>query len=361
MPQPPADDLRRTASVEDLHGLARERLDHNAYDYFRSGAGTEWTLRENEAAYRRWTFAKQVLVDVSAPDLSVDLLGTRLEVPVVVAPTAMHQLAHPDGEVATARAALDQGSLMVVSTLSNRPLEDVAATGVPRWFQLYVQKDRGATRALVDRAAAAGYTALALTVDTPELGNRWSDVRRPFTMPAGLGLGNLGNADPSADGAGLKGFATAFDPSLDWSALEWLADVGGLPVLVKGVLTAEDARRSVEHGAAGVWVSNHGGRQLDGDPATVEALTEVVDAVDGRVPVVLDGGVRTGSDVVVALCLGATAVAVGRPVLWGLASAGQPGAARALELLQTQTVDAVRQLGAPTHKDLTPERLRRRG
>ena len=354
-------DLARTASIDDLHRAAAERLDANAYDYYRSGAGSEWTLRENDAAYRRWTFAKQVLVDVSAPDLGTDLLGTHLDVPVVVAPTAMHQLADPDGEVATAIATRDRGSLMVVSTLGNRPLEDVAATGVPRWFQLYVQKDRGATRDLVDRVVAAGYTALALTVDTPELGNRWSDVRRPFTMPPGLGLGNLGNADPSAGGAGLKGFASAFDPTLDWSALEWLAEVSGLPVLVKGVLTGEDARRSVEHGAAGVWVSNHGGRQLDGDPATVEALTEVVDAVDGRVTVVLDGGVRTGSDVVVALCLGATAVAVGRPVLWGLAAAGQAGVERALELLQTQTVDAVRQLGAPTRKDLTPERLRRQG
>jgi 4-hydroxymandelate oxidase len=356
-----ASSLSRAASVEDLHELAKARLDANAYDYFRSGAGSEWTLAENETAYRRWTFVKQVLVDVSAPDLGTDLLGTHLDVPVVVAPTAMHQLADPDGEVTTAQATRDRGSLLVVSTLANRPLEDVAATEVPRWFQLYVQKDRGATRELVDRVVAAGYTALALTVDTPELGNRWSDVRRPFAMPAGLGLGNLDNADPSAGGAGLTGFASAFDPTLDWSALEWLAEVGGLPVLVKGVLTGEDARRSVEHGAAGVWVSNHGGRQLDGDPATVEALPEVVDAVGGRVPVVLDGGVRTGSDVVVALCLGATAVAVGRPVLWGLAAGGRAGVEQALELLQTQTVDAVRQLGAPTRKDLTPERLRRRG
>lgn len=361
MAEPPVNDLARAASVEDLHLVARTRLDANAYDYFRSGAGSEWTLRENEAAYRRWTFAKQVLVDVSAPDLSVDLLDTQLEVPVIVAPTAMHQLADPEGEVATAVATRDRGSLMVVSTLANRPLEDVAATGVPRWFQLYVQKDRGATRDLVDRVVAAGYSALALTVDTPELGNRWSDVRRPFTMPSGLGLGNLGNSDPSAGGAGLKGFASAFDPALDWDALEWLVQVSGLPVLVKGVLTGEDARRSVEHGAAGVWVSNHGGRQLDGDPATVEALTEVVEAVGGRVPVVLDGGIRTGSDVAVALCLGADAVAVGRPVLWGLAAAGRAGVDRALELLQAQTVDAVRQLGAPTRKDLTPERLRRRG
>jgi len=351
-------DLQKLACVDDFHEIAAERLTANAYDYYRSGAGTEWTLRENTEAFRRWTFAKQVLVDVATPDLGVDLLGSHLEVPLVVSPTAMHQLAHPEGEVATARAALARNSLMIVSTLANLPLESVAETGVQRWFQLYVQKDRGATQALVARAVAAGYTALVLTVDTPELGNRWSDVRNPFKMPEGLICANLGH-DPSSAGNGLRGFASAFDPTLTWDVIAWLREISGLPVLIKGVLTGADAKRSIEHGAAAIGVSNHGGRQLDGDPASLEALQEVVQATAGEVPIVLDGGVRSGTDVVTALCLGATAVGVGRPVLWGLAADGQAGVERALEILQTQTLDAVRQLGAPTRAMLTHDRLRR--
>ena len=352
-------DLSRIASIDELHAIAARVLDRNAYDYYRSGAGTEWTLAENEAAFRRWTFAKRVLVDVSEPDLSVELFGTHLAVPLVVAPTAMHGLAHPDAELATARAAASAGSLMVISTWANHAIEEFDATGVPRWFQIYVQRDREMTRDLVNRAVAAGCTALVLTVDTPELGNRWTDVRAPFQMPDGMVCGNLGR-DPSVGGAGLRGFVSALDPSLDWSVVEWLQEVAGLPVLVKGILTADDAHRALSHGAAGIVVSNHGGRQLDGDPATLDALPEVAEAVAGDVPVLMDGGVRTGTDVVKALCLGADAVAVGRPVLWGLAAGGRDGVARALELLQSQTVDAARQLGAPTRADLAPERLRRR-
>jgi 4-hydroxymandelate oxidase len=357
-------DLQRVACIEDLHALARQRLSETAYDYYRSGAGSEWTLRRNEAAFADHVFAKRVLVDVSAPDLSADLLGTHLSVPLFVCPTAMHRLACDDGEVATARAAASTDSLYVMSSLCTRSPEEVAATGVSRWFQLYVQRDRGWTGELADRVRNAGFTALVLTVDTPELGNRWSDVRRPFSLPDGVICSLLGG-DPSSGGLGLRGFADAFDDSLTWDIVGWLGERSGLPVVVKGVLTAEDGRRAVEAGAAAVIVSNHGGRQLDRDPGTLDVLPEVAGAVrraaaDGgrSVPVLLDGGVRSGTDLVMALCLGADAVGVGRPVLWGLAAAGEVGAVRALELLREQAIDTVRQLGAPRRAELTPELLR---
>jgi 4-hydroxymandelate oxidase len=350
-------DLDRIACVEDLHDLARARLTANAYDYYRSGAGDEWTLRRNTEAFADHVFAKRVLVDVSTVDASIDLLGTRLDAPVFVCPTAMHRLACPDGEVATARAVAEQGSLYVMSSLCTRTPEEVAATGAARWFQLYVQRDRAWTGELADRVREAGFTALVLTADTPVFGDRWSDVRRPFELPAGVECTLLGG-DPSAGGAGLRGFADAFDPTLTWDVVGWLAERSGLPVVVKGVLTGDDGARAVDAGAAAVVVSNHGGRQLDRDPATLDVLPEVAAAVAGRVPVLLDGGVRCGADVVTALCLGADAVGVGRPVLWGLAAAGRAGAAKALELLSRQTVATMRQLGTPTLADLTPERLR---
>jgi 4-hydroxymandelate oxidase len=269
-----------------------------------------------------------------------------------------------DGEVATARAAAARGALYVMSSLCTRTPEEVAATGAARWFQLYVQRDRGWTGDLADRVRAAGFTALVLTVDTPELGNRWSDVRRPFSLPDGVICSLLGG-DPSAGGLGLRGFAEAFDDSLTWDVVDWLGDRSGLPVVVKGVMTAEDGRRAVEAGAAAVVVSNHGGRQLDRDPGTLDVLPEVAAAVrraaagaGQEVPVLFDGGVRSGTDLVMALCLGADGVGVGRPVLWGLAAAGGAGAARALELLQVQAIDTVRQLGAPTRADLSSEMLR---
>ncbi len=260
---------------------------------------------------------------------------------------------------------------MVVSTLATTSLEDVAATGVARWFQLYVQKDRGLTRELVERAVAAGYTAIVLTVDTPFVGIRYTELRNRFELPDGLTLGNVGGslrAGGSGAGrdsaSGLRAFSEQFDQTLDWRDLEWLCDLcdsagsSSVPVVAKGILTGTDARRCVDAGVGAVLVSNHGGRQLDGDPGTLDALPEVVDAVGGETEIYLDGGVRIGPDVVKAVALGARAVLIGRPVLWGLAAGGQAGVERVLSLLRDEVTDTLRQAGVPRLADIGPSLLR---
>lgn len=367
-PVRPPVDLDRCVSAGDFQEAARGRLSQAAYDYYVSGALTEWTLRENERAFHRWRFHRRVLVDVSAVDASTTVLGSRLPSPVLVAPTAFQCLADPEGEVATARAVKAAGSLMVVSTLGTRSLEEIAATGVGRWFQLYVQKDRGLTRSFVERAIASGYRAIVLTVDAPTIGIRYTELRNRFELPPGMRLANFGESLVSGHGAagddrasGLRAFSEQFDQSLDWSDLAWLCstcETAGVPVLAKGILTGTDARRATDAGVAGVIVSNHGGRQLDGDPATLDALPEVVAEVGGEVEVLLDGGVRTGPDVIKAVALGARAVLIGRPVLWGLAAGGQPGVERVLTLLNDEVVDALRQLGVPRLADVEPGLLR---
>jgi 4-hydroxymandelate oxidase len=271
-------------------------------------------------------------------------MGTEVSAPILVAPTAYHCLADAEGECATARAAAAARTVLCASTLATRTLEEIAAASGagPRWFQLYVFKDRAVSERLVRRAEAAGYAALVLTVDTPRLGRREKDVKNGFGLPPGLRLANFDGelAREPAHAPGVSGIALyardQLDDSLTWEALAWLRGITKLPVLVKGVLAAEDARLAVEHGASGVIVSNHGGRQLDGVLATADALPEVVAAVDGRAEVYVDGGVRRGADVLRALALGARAVLVGRPVLWGLAARGEAGVAHVLEMLREE-------------------------
>jgi isopentenyl diphosphate isomerase/L-lactate dehydrogenase-like FMN-dependent dehydrogenase len=345
--------------LRDFEPLAAAVLPAMAYDYYRSGACDERTLRRNEAAFDELAIRYRVLVDVSARSATCALLGSQLSMPVLIAPTAFQRMAHPEGELATARAAADAGTIMVLSTLSNTAIEDVApAAQGALWFQLYVYRDRGATRALLDRVRAAGARALVLTVDAPLLGRRERDVRNAFALPDGLVIANAhggaGHAVRARDGgSGLaEYFASLLDPSLTFRDLEWLCGVAGMPVLVKGVVRGDDALRVLDHGAAGVIVSNHGGRQLDGSVATIEALPEVVRTVAGRAPVLLDGGVRRGTDVLKALALGAQAVLLGRPILWGLASAGQAGVTRVLELLRAELDLALALAGCPTLADI---------
>jgi 4-hydroxymandelate oxidase len=280
--------------------------------------------------------------------------------PILVAPTAFHKLAHEDGELASVRAAGDAGTTFILSTLSNTAIESViAAASSPVWFQLYVYKDRGATEALVRRVEAAGARALVLTVDAPYLGRRERDVKNRFALPADLGIENLHAAGyarlPAASGdSGLAAYvADLLDPSLTWSAIEWLRSLTQLPILVKGIVRADDAARAVEHGAAGVVVSNHGGRQLDASPATISVLPRVVDAVAGRGEVYVDGGIRRGADVIKALALGARAVLVGRPVLWGLAAGGREGVATALGILRRELDLAMALCGCPDVASIT--------
>jgi 4-hydroxymandelate oxidase len=334
-------------NVDDFARAARERLAADVYDYYAGGALDEVTLRENEAAWRRVPLHYRVLAGVGQRRLATTVLGQPVSMPVLVAPTAFHGLACADGELATARAAGAAGTCMILSSLSNTPMERVfAETSQPSWFQLYVYKDRGVTRGLVDRAHDAGAGAIVLTVDAPGLGTRERDVRNAFRLPPGLDVANLapaGRGDfPAVEGSGLAAYVREnFEEALGFDDLEWLCAATPLPVLVKGVCRGDDARRCIEHGAAGVVVSNHGGRQLDTAPATCDVLPDVVEAVEGAGEVYVDGGIRRGSDVLKALALGARAALIGRPILWGLAVDGSDGALAVLEILRRELDEAM--------------------
>jgi isopentenyl diphosphate isomerase/L-lactate dehydrogenase-like FMN-dependent dehydrogenase len=337
-------------SLADLEAAAAERLDPIAYDYFRSGAGEELTLQRNRAAWGRIELAPRVLRDVSAIDLGIELLGSRLPLPVIVAPTAFHGLAHPEAEPASATGAARAGALFCLSTLSNTAPEEVAAAAgpAPRWFQLYVFRDRGLTRELLARAAAAGFGAIVLTVDAPLLGRRERDVRNRFTLPEGLTIACVGDRLEATEGeSGLAAyFASQLDPSLSFEDLEWLCAESALPVLVKGVLQPDDAVEARARGAAGVIVSNHGGRQLDTALSGAEALGPIAEQLGPKAAVIVDGGIRRGTDVVKALALGAEAVMVGRPILWGLALEGAAGVERVLAMLAAELREGMALCGA---------------
>lgn len=317
-----------------MEARAREVMRPAAHDYYAGGSETEITLRENVTAWDRYRLRPRVLRDVTTVRTATTWLGTPVASPIGVAPAAYQQLAHPDGEAATIRGADAAGSLMCVSTLATVSLEDVAAAApdAARWFQLYVFVDRGYAGELVDRAVAAGYGALVLTVDTPVLGRRWRDERNGFALRDGMRMANLplgtttDEHDDAGRGSGLASLFADHDRGLTFDDLAWLRDrAGDVPVVVKGVLRDDDARRAVDAGASAVWVSNHGGRQLDRAVPTAAALPEVVAAVDGTAEVFVDGGVRRGVDVLTALALGARGVFVGRPALWGLAAGGPDG------------------------------------
>jgi 4-hydroxymandelate oxidase len=347
-------------SLADLEAAARGKLPQMAWDYYASGADDESCLRRNCEAFSRLALHYRVLVDVAVRDLATTVLGHRIAMPIAIAPTAFHRLAHADGELASVRAAGDAGTIFILSTLSNTRVEDVvAAAAGPVWFQLYVYRDRGATEALVRRVEAAGCRALVLTVDAPLLGRRERDVRNRFALPPELAIENLHGAGydrlpaASADSGLAAYFAEWVDAGLTWDGIDWLRSITKLPVLIKGVVRADDAVRAVERGVAGIVVSNHGGRQLDASPATIDVLPRIVDAVAGRAEVLLDGGVRRGADVVKALALGARAVLIGRPVLWGLAVDGRTGVASVLAALRRELDLALALCGCPDIASVT--------
>ena len=345
----------------ELERAARERLDPPAYDYYAGGADDELTLADNIAAWRRLRLRYRVLRDVGTVSTATTVLGTPVAAPVLVAPTAYQRLAHDDGEVATARGAQAAGSVMIASTLATVSLEDVAAAApdAPRWFQVYVRRDRGWSAELVRRAAAAGYRALVLTVDLPVLGFRRRDERNHFSLPVGLEMANVGTAVPQpAEGSGLMAYAAGeLEPSLTFDDLEWLRSLSDLPLVVKGVVRGDDAAACVAAGAAGVAVSNHGGRQLDSSIATADALPEIIDAIGDRAEVYVDGGVRGGTDIVKALALGARATLIGRPVLWGLATGGADGVRAVLDGFADETARAFALCGATSVDEVTPDLL----
>lgn len=350
----------------ELEALAKSNLTTNAYDYYASGANDEITLADNRRAFDRLSIRYRVLVDVSTRDMSTTILGHPVAMPVLVAPTAFHCMACAQGELATVRAASAADTIMILSSLSNTRVEEVCATAErPVFFQLYVYKDRGATEALVQRAYEAGAKAIVLTVDAPKLGTRERDVRNRFHLPEGLRVENLvaegygGVAAPPADSGLSAYFASLIDPSLSWNDLAWLRGISPLPLVLKGIVRGDDARRACDAGVDGIVVSNHGGRQLDTSCATIDVLQEVAGAVDPHVEVYLDGGVRRGTDVLKARALGARAVLVGRPILWGLGYDGEAGARLALKLLRDEFDLAMTLAGTPTLCDITRDLVRR--
>ncbi|HEX2374664.1 MAG TPA: alpha-hydroxy acid oxidase [Actinomycetota bacterium] len=346
--------------LEALEAAARARLDQGVYDYIAGGADAELSVAGNLAAWSRLRLRPRVLRDVARVSTATSLLGSEVPVPLAVAPMAYHRMTHPEGEAASAAGAAAAGALYLLSTQATMSVEEVAdaAPEAVRWFQVYVVRDRGWTAELVGRAAAAGYRALVLTVDVPLLGNRLRDLRNDFRLPTGLAPANAppsGAARQRELAVDVLAQAGQFDPGLTPETIGWLAERSGLPVVVKGVLRADDALACVEAGAAGVVVSNHGGRQLDSVVATADALAEVAAAVGDRAEVYVDGGIRRGTDVLKALALGARAALIGRPVLWGLTMAGAKGVERVLSGLAGELRLAMALCGATTIAQLTPD------
>jgi isopentenyl diphosphate isomerase/L-lactate dehydrogenase-like FMN-dependent dehydrogenase len=347
-------------NVADYERIAKESLDPGAYWYFAGGSGDEQTLHDNVAAYRRWQLRPRALVDVSGATTATTVLGAEVSMPLLVAPVAFQRMAHRDGEPAMARAAAAAGTVMVLSTLATSTPAEVAAAapGARRWFQLYIFRDRGVTRALIEQAEDAGFEAIALTVDVPRLGRRERDLRTGFVIPADVTVPSFATAAGRPTAGTPADMFSLMDSAVTWDDLEELVSDSNLPVLVKGIVTAEDAALAVEHGAAGLVVSNHGGRQLDGALATIDALPEIADAVEGRIEVLVDGGIRRGADVVKALALGARAVLAGRAPLWGLAARGEQGAREVLELLREEIELAMILTGAASPDAVTRSHVR---
>ena len=372
-------------NIDDLRKRARRRLPRAIFDYVDGGAEDEATLRANRAGFRRYTFNPRVLVDVSERDQSTSVLGERLAAPLILAPTGFTGMLWPRGEILAARAAARKGLVYTLSTMSICSLEQVAeASPGPLWFQLYVWRDREVTRSLMERAKAAGYRVLVVTVDTPVLGQRERDIRNGLVVPPRITVNNLldtarrvswlrglldnpritfGNF-AGTEAAGQNPVSVAeyttrqFSPAVSWADLDWFRSVWSGPMAIKGVMSVEDARLAVEHGVEAIVVSNHGGRQCDYLPGAVEVLPEIVDAVGDRAEVILDGGVRRGSDAVKAIALGARACMIGRAFNYGLAAGGQAGAEKAIDILQKEIDRCLALIGRPRLNDLDRSALR---
>lgn len=375
-------------TVADFAKAARALIDPVAYDYYMSGSDGETLKSRNRAAWDAIEIRHRVLMDVGAVNMSTELLGLKLPFPAMIAPMAYQKLAHGEGEIATARAAAATGAPLIASTMSNVTLEDIAAaTTAPKWFQLYCHRDKNITKDLIKRAEKAGYAAIVVTVDAPVLGRRLADERNAFELPQGITRANLtryendeerrtskvNESRPRPDALELRPlkFSTAEvshlsqlftnrqDAALTWKDIDWFKSLTSLPILLKGVVRGDDAKRAVDAGCAGVIVSNHGGRQLDASIASAKALPEVVRAVDNSIPVLVDGGIEWGADILRALALGAKAVLIGRPVLWGLAVGGEEGVRRVLELYGEDFARAMQLAGCPAIADITPDLLAR--
>ena len=381
--------LRKVANVDDLRSLAKRRLPAGVFDYIDGGAEDEITLRNNVDAYRNVSFKPRVMRDMTHVDTSTSLFGRRLAFPLVLAPTGFTRIAHSEGELAVVRAATRAGIPFTLSTMATRSIEEcasVAESDTRLWFQIYTWRDRSVVKNLVERAEAAGFEAVCLTVDTAVLGRRERDVRRGFTLPPEVGLGTIIDglknpgwtwdflkADPirfanvegitAIDGSTAVDLAehmkSQFDPGLSWSDVEWLRSIWKGPILIKGIQTVEDALIAVESGVEAIAISNHGGRQLDGAPAPFDLLPEVAEAVQNRLEIICDGGVRRGSDVVKAVSLGANAVMTGRPYLYALGACGERGVDHVLDLLQEGIERTMALTGVASVEDLSQDLISR--
>ncbi|HZM76096.1 MAG TPA: alpha-hydroxy acid oxidase [Candidatus Limnocylindrales bacterium] len=337
-------------NLRDFEVEARKHLDPVYFDYFASGAQDEVTVAANEAAFRARTLIPRVLRGCLEPRLDTVVFGRTMEMPVLLAPTAFHRLAHPEGELAMARAAVASGVTMIAAMLSTYSLEEIAKTGASLWFQLYFQPDLEFTESLVRRAEKVGCRAIVITVDSPALGRNERGDRNGFhALPPGITCANLGGEGDVR--------SVVLSPEISWWHVDWLREITSLPIVLKGVLHPADARIALDHGIDGIIVSNHGGRQLDTTPATLDRLPAVVKAVEGAIPVLMDGGVRRGTDIAKAMALGAAAVAIGRPALWGLAVDGRDGVTQVLELLRKELVNALTLLGSESPGHLTRDQV----
>ncbi|XP_062554337.1 uncharacterized protein LOC134219579 [Armigeres subalbatus] len=348
-------------TVEDFEDRAAAIIPKEAFDYYQSGADDEQMRKLNRSSFEMLRIRPRMLRNVSNRDMKVKLFGEEYAMPIGIAPTAFQKMAHPEGEVANARAAANRKVLFTLSTLSNSSVEEVAGAvpKSPKWFQVYIYKERKLTERLVQRAKKAGFKAFVVTVDSPLFGKRRADIRNRFSLPPGLKVANFEGEQAAGlqgqGGSGLNQYGEQqLDPSLVWDDIKWLIKLAKLPVLVKGILTKEDAMIAVDKGVSGIWVSNHGGRQLDSAPSTMEALPEIVAAVGDRTTIIVDGGVRGGNDVFKAIALGAKLVMIGRPALWGLAVNGQQGVERVLDILKEELDTTMALAGCQKVSDITP-------
>ena len=341
--------LSRIASLNDFEILAKARLAATAYDFVAGGVGDEVTLRANLQAWNAIRVKPTALVDVSQINIGVELLGNRMKHPVLLAPTSYHRLCHPDGELATVKGAAQSSTTMIVSSFANTRVEDInSAAPATTWYQLYIPRDRGFARTMIETAEAAGCKALCLTLDQPARGYRDRDIRNGFALPPGLERPNYRGLGSTNDIPLGDVYHAVQDPSFVWRDLEWLRATAKVPVVAKGVMTPDDAELAVKAGVAAIIVSNHGGRSVDTVPATAEVLGSIVERVAGRVPLLVDGGIRRGTDIIKALALGATAVLIGRPYLYALATAGAAGVAKSVEILTLELKMAMALLGKTT-------------
>lgn len=345
--------------IEKLEFQAKEKLDQSVYDFIAGGAGSESGLKNNRDAFKKYKIVPRVLQNVGAVDISCEIIGKKIASPILIAPCAFHQLVSQNGEVDTAQAADQVNTIMTLSTMSSRTIEDVAkfSTG-PKWFQLYVFKNRKLTESLIKRAEKFGFTALVMTVDVPAMGLRYRDIHNQFKLPQGIDAANLREAKISdlsekRDGSAIKEHTDReFDATLTWDAIDWISQITTLPIIVKGILNAEDALEAIKHSVSAIIVSNHGGRQLDESIAPLDALTQITEALHGRIPIIMDGGIRSGSDVFKAIALGASAVMIGRPVMWSLALGGKNHLISILQDLNQELILTMKLAGCSSLKKI---------